>query len=426
MPGDALNESPHATMDKGRFSRTEGGPKSAGRLDNEHARATRFGTGASTWALLVTLLVHWLGRGVAKADDHVDYKYELYGEEANRITVHTHSALFEQKLAPGVALKGAFVYDGISGATPTGGPPPTGSSKVPTVEIDDTRRAGYLEPNFKFGHHTLAPQVAYSKEEDYESVGVSLNYLLDFNRRNTTLNLGVAHNFDRLTGFQLNMNNQWEKKNATDFLAGLTQVLTPATLFNATLTLGTANGYLSDPYKGFRFTLYPDPTALFPEKRPGHRTKQIVSTTLTQFVEPLDGTAELTYRFYHDSFELFGHTATLEWLQSVGQHLTVAPFVRYYHQSEAYFYLLSFASDPTPPDPGFPPPPPIPQFYSADYRLSMFRSMTYGISVTLELGQRFFFDAAYKRYDMRGLDGVTPQSSYATANIYTIGMRVHF
>jgi hypothetical protein len=406
MPGDPLpNESLRAAISVERFSLAEDSPKSARRLMNQRARVARFGTGGSTRALLIALLVHGLGRGVAKAEDHVDYKYELYAEEADRITVHTHSAL----------------YDGISGATPTGGPPPTGSSQVPTVEIDDTRRAGYIEPVFKFGGHTFAPQVAYSREEDYESVGLSLNYLLDFNRRNSTLNLGVAHNFDRLTGFRLG--NQWENKNVTDFLAGLTQVLTPTTLFNVTLTLGTASGYLSDPYKGFRFTGYPDPEALFPEKRPGHRTKQILSGTLTQFVEPLNGSAELTYRFYHDSHEILGHTVTLEWFQSIGQHLTIAPLIRYYHQSEAYFYRLSFDADPASP---YPPPVPIPQFYSADYRLSTFRSLTYGVGLTLKLGQRFFFDTAYKRYDMCGLDGVTPQSSYATANIYTIGVRVHF
>jgi hypothetical protein len=376
---------------------------------------------ASFKAFAAALVVYCSGRIHAGADNHVDYKYELYSEDADRILVQTHSALFEQKLAPGVALKGAFVYDGISGATPTGGPPPAGSSQVPTVEIDDIRRAGFIEPSFKLGPHTLAPQVAYSREEDYESVGLSLNYLLDFNRRNSTLNLGVAHNFDRLTGFRLG--NQWENKSVTDFLAGLTQVLTPTTLFNATLTLGTASGYLSDPYKGFRFTGYPDPEALFPEKRPGHRTKQIVSSTITQFIEPLSGSAELTYRFYHDSHEILGHTVTLEWLQSIGRYLTVTPLIRYYHQSDAYFYRLSFDGDPTSP---YPPAVPFPQFYSADYRLSTFRSMTYGIGLTLKLGERFFFDTAYKRYDMHGLDGVTPQSSYATANIYTIGMRVHF
>ena len=55
-----------------------------------------------------------------------------------------------------------------------------------------------------------------------------------------------------------------------------------------------------------------------------YRTKQIVSTTLTQFIEGLDGSAELTYRFYHDSHELFGHTVTLEWFQSIGRYVTIA------------------------------------------------------------------------------------------------------
>ena len=122
-------------------------------------------------AFLIALAVHLSARGAAAAENHVDYKYELYAEEADRTRVETHSALFEQRLAPGVALKGALVYDAISGATPTGGPPLPGSSQVPTVELNDIRRAGYLEPNFKFGRHTFAPQVAYSLENDYESVG---------------------------------------------------------------------------------------------------------------------------------------------------------------------------------------------------------------------------------------------------------------
>lgn len=69
---------------------------------------------------------------------------------------------------------------------------------------------------------------------------------------------------------------------------------------------------------------------------------------------------------------------------------------------------------------------PIPQFYSADYRLSAFRSLTYGVGLTVKLGRQFFLDTAYKRYEMRGLDGSTPQSSYAQANIYTAGLRFHF
>ena len=79
----------------------------------------------------------------------------------------------------------------------------------------------------------------------------------------------MAASFDRnILGFQV---SRPQRKDTIDVLAGVTQSLTPTTLFNVTVTLGTAKGYLSDPYKGFRFSDYPDPSVLFPERRPGHR-----------------------------------------------------------------------------------------------------------------------------------------------------------
>jgi hypothetical protein len=34
------------------------------------------------------------------------------------------------------------------------------------------------------------------------------------------------------------------------------------------------------------------------------------------------------------------------------------------------------------------------------------------------------FDAALERYEMRGRDGITPQSAYARATILTLGARL--
>ena len=372
----------------------------------------------SLWLMLALELL--LGQRV-RGENHVDYRYDNYREDDGRIHVRTHSALLEMSLRDSLSLNAEFVYDAISGATPTGGPPPAGSNQVPLARMEDERWAGNLSLPVRWGRHTTTPQFAYSLEGDYESVGLSLNHTVDFNDKNTTLALGLAFTHDTI------MPDFWfgdkEYKNGGDFLVGLTQLLGPKTFVTANLTFGTAHGYLADPYKGFRFTGYPDPEALFPEKRPGHRTKQILSTTLTQSLEPLDASPELTYRFYHDSHDILSHTVTLEWFQSLGPRLIVAPLVRYYHQSEAYFYRLSYDADPTYPQT---PPVPLPQFYSADYRLSLFRSLTYGISLTFKVGRHMVFDAAYKRYDMVGLDGETPQSSYPTANIYTVGFRIFF
>src|SRR6185436_2886871 len=158
----------------------------------------------------------------------------------------------------------------------------------------------------------------------------------------------------------------------------------------------------------------PDPDVLFPEKRPGHRTKQIFSVSLNQFIEPLNGSPELTYRFYHDSFGLFAHTATVEWFQKFGRHVVVAPLFRYYLQSEADFYRLSFDADPS--DPDNPNNAFVPQFYSSDYRLSMLRTLSYGVTAAVRLRKWLSLNAAYKRYNMSGLDGTTAASNYPKAD----------
>ncbi len=357
-----------------------------------------------------------------RAEDHLDYKFEDYDEDGNRIQIQTHSALLELALGSAVTARGEFVYDSISGATPTGGPPPAGSDQVPLANMDDVRRAGSLGTAIAWGRNITTPQVAYSLESDYESIGLSLNHSIDFNQKNTTLNLGVAHNFDTV------MPEFWvgeESKDSTAFLVGGTQVLGPKTLLSANLTIGYDTGFLSDPYKGFVFTDY-DPAALFPEKRPDRRSKQVFLASLTHFFESVNGSVETSYRFHHDSFDIVSHTASVEWFQKFGKHVIVSPEFRYYHQTAADFYATQLPGDPTlpPDDPFFTTP--VPDYYSADYRLSNLQTFTYGVKLTVIINQHVFLDAAYKRYEMHGLDNVTSASAFPNAHVFTLGARIWF
>src|SRR5262245_3518450 len=123
---------------------------------------------ASRLALVATVAWSLFRELHLVAEDGADYRFEYYAEERDRIQVHTHSALFEADLTPRVALKGTVVYDGISGATPDGGPPPAGSSQVHLVSIHDARYAGSFETAIRLGAHTIAPKFSYSVEDDYE------------------------------------------------------------------------------------------------------------------------------------------------------------------------------------------------------------------------------------------------------------------
>lgn len=376
---------------------------------------------------VLTVILRFLHPKSLMAEDRADYRYEDYNEEHHRVHIRTHAAMFEKSLLPWLTLKGEYVYDGISGATPTGAAPVAGSRDVPVTELTDIRRAGYIEPTFHFGRHTITPQVAYSEESDYRSLGASLSYSLDLNKKNTTLTVGLGHNFDTIQP------KFWigpDHKDSTDVMLGVTQLLGPKTTLTANLTLGTTGGFIADPYKivqwnnpldAFDLPLgYPITTA---EKRPKHKTRQVMFVSLTQYFDKLDGSLEGSYRFGHDSFDIFSHTVELTWFQKLGSRLTLAPSVRYYHQSEAYFYVTEINSWG---DPGYDPFNNVPRYYSADFRLAEMDTWTYGMKATYKASDHLHFDVAFKRYEMSPSDGKSYASAFPSANVFTIGLGTWF
>ena len=131
-----------------------------------------------------------------------------------------------------------------------------------------------------------------------------------------------------------------------------------------------------------------------------------------------------SYRISNDSLGILSHWGTLVWRQKLGCLFIITTFGRYYRQSAADFYRLSFDADPS--DPGNPNNALIPRYYSSDYRLSQLRTLTYGLRTTVRVRSWLSLDAAYKRYEMRGLDGRTAASNYPKANVWTLGLRLDY
>ncbi|HUL51222.1 MAG TPA: DUF3570 domain-containing protein [Candidatus Nitrosotalea sp.] len=369
-------------------------------------------------AVVLGLSLRLLQPSRAVAEDHVDAKFENYQEEHNRIHVDTVGALFDKILNDTLSIKGEFVYDSISGATPTGAPPPPGSDQVPLTHMEETRYAGNAEAAIHFGLNTLTPQVSYSSESDYTSLGLALNYQLDLNEKNTTLNVGFAQDFDTIYPANSPYLTQNQYKSTSQGILGVTQLLGPETVLSVAFTLGYASGYLDDPYRGVQFDGYP--WGLFPEQRPDTRFEQVGYVSITQFVKPVNASVEASYRIYHDSWTIWSQTAGLAWFQNIGKYVVLNPFGRFYTQTAAYFYGVSFPGDPTLSPVGIPP------FYSADYRLSELRTWTYGLKALVRILGHVSVDAQYFRYEMHGTDGVTSQSAYPTANVVSAGASVWF
>ena len=344
-----------------------------------------------------------------RAEDQVDYRYEYYKEDNNRMTIQTHSVYFEQKATDTITAKGELVYDGISGATPTGG---YNGNKVLTTQLEDNRRAGNLGLDWHLGRQTISPGFSFSNESDYESYGVSLNDAIDFNDKNTTLAFGVSQNFDQVRHAD---RVTWSDKYSTEAMVGITQLLSPKTTFNATFTFGNDSGYLNDPYRIIDFSLS---GFAYPEVRPSHRNKEVLFFDLNHFFDCANAAGDVSYRLYHDSYGIIAHTVEATWTQHLGKYVILEPLARFYEQSAADFYHTSvnnlypgapFGEKPT--------------FYSADYRLSNLATVTYGTQITLILKEHFYLDLGYHRYEMFGLDSSTPSAAYPKANIFTVGAR---
>ena len=366
----------------------------------------------------------------ALAEDQIGYRFEQYREDNGRMGVETDSVIFDLQPKSWLTLQGEGVYDAISGFTPTGSPPPNtitfigspppsgaSSSSVPLSHMKDARESGSLGATLSYKNNRLTPQISFSEESDYISRGLSFNYLADFNDKNTTFNLGWSHDWDKVLphGFLF----QEATKNSEEILIGVNQLLNPKAVLTANFTFGHAAGYLNDQYRGVLFDneIQGDPItpALEPEHRPGDRERYIGYVSLTQAVTPVNASVEVSYRFAHDTFGVDSHNVQIAWYQKLGKHVVLSPMFRYYYQNAAFFYVVRLPDYNT-----------RPTYYSADYRLSNMETFAAGLSLNWKVRDWLSLDLAYQRYVMKGLDGITSQSAYPSANMFTLGARIWF
>ncbi|HXH62334.1 MAG TPA: DUF3570 domain-containing protein [Fimbriimonadaceae bacterium] len=361
----------------------------------------------------------------ARAEDALSYKFESYQEARDRIKVIAHYARAEKQLSDGTTLSIQGVVDTITGATPSGEPAPEGSDQVPLSTVKtEVRRGLVLNAGHAFGQHELSGQLSYSGESDYTSRAFSFTDLVNFNQKNTVLQIGYARSNDVV--HPVFFADELLKK-SDDFIVGVTQILDPRTTVTVDLGWGRSRGYLSDPYKIIEkdTELFPGLflPLTFPENRPDQRSKATLYVSCTHFFDKANGSAEASFRYFDDNWGIQSGTLELAWFQKLGERFVLSPSVRIYQQSAADFYMLSLNG--TSIEPGTVATGAAP-FYSSDYRLAKFRAVTLGIKLVAKVSDHLSLDASYEDYDMRGRDGFTPQSAFCRADVVNLGAHWNF
>jgi hypothetical protein len=353
---------------------------------------------------------------VAENQTYVDAGYLTYQQMTNsaaKVALAKTPTILKENAITVANIANSSATDAFQSLTNS---PNYRRTTVPLTDMHDRRVALSLGFPITVGRHLITPSVSYSEESDYVSTGGALNDAVSFNNKNTTLNLGWSHNSDNVRDDTF----VWRDKMTDDFLIGLVQLLTPKSYLTANFTFSNETGYLSDPYRGVMAAANfpqtnPDDAALLPEKRPRYRTKEIVYLSWTQFIDPLHGSLETGYRYFHDSSQLDAHTVDVQWHQKIGKRIVISPSFRYYYQTAANFYNVLVPDFNN-----------LPSAYSSDYRLSEFQSFSYGVRVTYRIQQHFSIDLGYTRYEMQGLDKMTSASAYPSAHVFSIGARLWF
>jgi Protein of unknown function (DUF3570) len=358
-------------------------------------------------------------------DWNLDTGLLYYGEGDNRVQDLSFDVLARRNLLDERSLTLGFTVDSLTGATPTGALPqalpqtftsPSGrggytisAGQLPVDNtFHDTRLAGRVNWQQPLGRLTLINLGATASNEiDYLHLGVNAQLSHDFFRRNTTLSAGAAVARDTVNpiggapvpftqmqaatggggggedgeGGGGGGGGPGESKDVTDFMAGITQVLTRNLLVQLNYSYTDSSGYLTDPYKvlsvidpntGDGVQLTPGvgldgPTYLYLyEHRPDTRKQQSLYGQAKYF---MDGTVlDLSYRYMTDDWQIHSQTVDLhlKWPLNATDYLE--PHLRFYRQSEAYFYRPSLNDGE-----------PLPDYASADYRLGRFNAFTAGL-----------------------------------------------
>lgn len=241
-----------------------------------------------------------------------------------------------------------------------------------------------------------------SHEMDFLSVGVNAALAHDFNNRNTTVSFGGNFEADSIqpiggvplagSDYVLLEKGGKESKRVAGALLGVTQVFSRRWLAQLNFSFDSSQGYQTDPYKilsvidtggnavGYRF-----------ESRPRSRARQ--SAYLENKIAIGRDVLDVALRYMKDDWGIRSQTAEIRYRFEFANGAYLEPHARYYKQTAADFYTL-YADAANP----------LPEFMSADPRLSRFKGTTFGVKFGWPLSDGSEFSLRVEQYRQNAQD----------------------
>lgn len=318
----------------------------------------------------------------------------------NRMTIKAPMAWFRTPVGEHTAVEGSFVLDSVSGASPYYHNTLSGASGT---GIQDERTAGNLRATRYFENFSIGLGSSYSSEDDYESLGVSVETRIWTPDNNTIFSFGASTSSDDISSTN-NPDLDESMKNYGAIL-GITQIIDKYNIVQSNITLTTKDGYLSDPYK-------------IADQRPRSRDELAWLSRWVSYFPEYEASLHTDYRYFRDSWGIISHMVETSWYQPFAESWMVVPRFRFYSQSKADFFSSLF------------PPEDDQSFYSADNRLSGFGSASLGFQFIRKLSEAVSAYASFDYMQQRARFKIgSPGSANVEdldARIIGVGMQVKF
>ncbi len=336
-----------------------------------------------------------------------------YNEDGNRVQDISFKMLANRNFIDDRVLSLSLGVDSLTGATPIGAIPFAGPQTFTSPSGNQVRTAPPgeipLDPSFLDTRVALTANwqqplgrlssfnagLSASSEYDYLHLGANFKLSRDFNKRNTTVSLGLAFAADELDpvggaptpltpmldvdDLSNRMGNQ--NKDVMDVVLGVSQIINQNLIMQFNYSFSSSDGYLNDPYKIVSLVdpVTGDPVPRIPtpgvdgpsheyrfESRPGERTKHSLFGQAKYYMN--GKVLDASYRYMTDDWDIDSHTVDVRFRWPIGDRSYLEPHFRYYTQTHANFYRTSLDSSL-----------PLPPHASADYRLGEFDAITLGL-----------------------------------------------
>jgi hypothetical protein len=321
--------------------------------------------------------------GMARAAASVDYHFSDYREDPiaadktsnpdhQRYQVQSHQLRIAGSPSDVFEVSADLTWETMSGASPWFILPDANGKPVQVMSgatISDRRADLLLKGTRKFGDFAVTAQGGYSTERDYRAINGGVEASFDFNDRLGTVSAGAGYSGDTVeptdgasARFPTRIDHA-TRKSITGYV-GVSHVIDADTVAQTSFSYTQDSGYLSDPYK----QAYVE-SNLVPDTRPDGRKRIAWMLKLRHAFAGIHGAVHTDYRLYSDDWEVLSHTLEASWHQGLPGDWNLVPGVRWYSQSQAYYYAPYYGTARSD------------NLYSADYRLSPYGAISLSLAV---------------------------------------------